>query len=209
MRRQCLRISHLLIAAFVFAASAEGAFAQTGRDSSKVSMPNNQRDTIPIGFGSLKQDGVSLSIRTGALLVKVTPMNEAVIRLTAPDTWRRLHALKEAHKQELNKSMGDQDYFLVSFFSYEPDVTFQPQDIQLSHQGRTLRSTAIVPITTGWGKQRLAQQESQTAIYAFDGPIDYEQDITLQYGMDSATNWSDIIRALQDERAKVKSRAGH
>jgi len=37
--------------------------------------------------------------------------------------------------------------FLVSFFSYEPDVSFQPEDLQLSYQGRLLRPLAIVPVT--------------------------------------------------------------
>src|SRR3954468_23560683 len=107
MRRRSTRTATLCVTIGMLIVSANGLVAQTGKDSSHVSMPNNQRDTVPVGFGSLKQDAATLSIRTGALLVKVTPMNEAVIRLLAPDTERRLHALKEAHKQELNKSMGD------------------------------------------------------------------------------------------------------
>jgi hypothetical protein len=63
----------------------------------------------------------------------------------------------------------------VSFFSYQPDTAFQPEDVQLLHQGQLLRPLAIFPITSGWGSQRLQQQDNQSALYAFESPIDYDQ----------------------------------
>lgn len=203
------RMKNLIVIGACIAAamgSAACASAQTS-DSSRALAATH--DTVPVGFGSLKQDEITLAVRTGALLVKVTPLNESLIRLMAPDTYRRLHALKESHKQDLAKAMGPQEYYMVSFFSYQPDVTFQPEDVQLSHEGRTLRPTAIVPLTPGWGKQRMAQQETQTALYAFDGPIDYQQDVVLQYGTEHTDAWTTIIPRLQQERAKVKAQSGH
>jgi hypothetical protein len=105
--------------------------------------------------------------------------------------------------------MGPHELFLVSFYSYQPDVTFQPENIQLMHQARTLRSQLIVPLTPGWGRQRMQQQENESAIFAFDGPIDYDQDIVLQYDADQADVWRQIATRLHTERANVKTRSGH
>lgn len=162
---------------------------------------------VPPGYGSLKQDEVSLSIRSGATLVKVTPLDEGVIRLLAPDTYRSLNALREARKAEATRNMmRPAELFLVSFFSYEPDVTFLPEDVQLMYQGRLLRANAIVPVTSGWGRQRLGQQETQMAVYAVEGPFDYGQPFVVRYGMVQNDEWSNIVTRLATERAKVLAR---
>jgi hypothetical protein len=182
------------------------ARAQTPVDSSRALTA--QHDTVPVGFGSLKQDEVTLAIRTGPLLVKVTPLQENVIRLLAPDTYRRLHALVESRRADLSKGSGPRELFMVSFYSYEPDVTFQPEDVQINTQGRTLRSQTIVPLTAGWGRQQMKQQETASALYVFDGPIDYQQDMTLQYGMEQTDAWRAVITRMQTERANVIARSG-
>jgi hypothetical protein len=166
------------------------------------------RDTlVPPGYGSLKQDEVSLAIRSGATLVKVTPLSESVIRLLAPDTYRSLHALREARTAEATRNMmRPAELFLVSFFSYEPDVMFQPEDVQLMYQGRLLRANSIVPVTSGWGRQRLGQQETQMAVYAVEGPFDYGQSFTVRYGMEQNDDWRNIITRLATERAKILAR---
>lgn len=164
-------------------------------------------DTIPIGRGTLKQDEVTVPIRSGALLVKVTPLAEPVIRLLAPDTYTRLHGLATSRAKDAGKdAIRAPELFLVSFFSYQPDVTFTPEDVQLVHQGQVLRPAAVLPVTTGWGRQLLQQQESQTAIYAFDGPIDYDQPITVRYGMEASELWRSLLDKLRAERNKVLSR---
>ena len=62
-----------------------------------------------------------------------------MIRLTAPDTYQRLHALAESRRSRRPAGHGDRPtLFLVSFFSYQPDVPFQPEDLQLQQQGQSL-----------------------------------------------------------------------
>ncbi len=202
MRRIVLLISFACSAAC--ASAPAPIVAQTPDGASRTSV----RDTVPLGGGTLKQDEITMSIRTGPLMLKVTPLHESVIRLTAPDTYRRLHALADSRRAEASRGLGDQELFLVSFFSNEPDVTFQPEDVQLTHQGKSLRPEAIVPVTPGWGQQRMQQQETQTAIYAFEGPLDHFQDITLRYGMEQTDVWRGIITRLETELGKVKSRVG-
>jgi hypothetical protein len=174
------------------------------------SSPPQQAQLVPAGLGTLRQDEVTISLRDGPLLIKVTPLTEAVIRLLAPDTYDRLHALAASRQAEAGRasSMDDPELFLVSFFSYQPDIAFTPEDLQLTYQGRILRPAAVLPVTGGWGRQRLAQQENQSAIYAFDQTIDYNQPFTVRYGAGQSDEWVRIVPKLEVERSKVRARAG-
>jgi len=186
---------------------AEEASPRGGRTA-----PQEKRaetDLVAPGYGTLRQDAFTVSLRSGALQIKVTPLTEAVIRLAAPDTYDRLHALAESRRSEAASAAmtPEPELFLVSFFSYEPNVEFQPEDLQLVQQGRLLRARAVLPVTPGWGKQRLQQQETQIAVYAFGEPIDYEQSLVVRYGMEESRGWDRIIPVLEVERAKVRARA--
>jgi hypothetical protein len=165
------------------------------------------RVMVPAGYGTLRQDDATVSLRSGPVMVKITPLDEALIRLLAPDTYTRLHALRESRSAEADRaSMRPVELFLVSFFSYQPDVLFQPEDLQLFHQSRVLRPSLIMPVTSGWGQQRLAQQETQTAIYAYESPIEYDQAITVRYGQVESDEWRQVLMRLETERSKVLSR---
>jgi hypothetical protein len=165
-----------------------------------------QAAEIPAGFGELKQDEVTMSLRSGPLLIKVTPLAESVIRLIAPDRYKVLTAL--AHREPRDTLVQPRALFLVTFFSYEPNIAFTPEDVQLSHQGRLMRADAIRPVSSGFGKQLLQQQEQQSAIYVFDQRIAYELPIMVQYGTERSDDWARILPKLEEERAKVRVRAG-
>ena len=171
---------------------------------------NQEKAQLPPGFGTLKQDEFTVQLRSGPLLIKVTPLNENVIRTAAPDTYQRLHNIAESRRPEAARAAGaagDLELFQVSFFSYDPDVVFQPENLQITHQGRQMRAAAIVALTPGWGRQRLAQQEDQRAIYGFPGKFDYNQGMTVRYGADQSDAWTGIIPKLETERVKIIARA--
>lgn len=209
-RRSGSRAGPLLaLLAVVAAACTPGVAVEDDGRRPVPSAPGgaDTRTLVPTGYGTLRQDDATVSIRSGPVLVKVTPLDEGIIRLLAPDTYTRLNALRESRRAEAEAaSMRGVDLFLVSFFSYQPDVVFQPEDVQLLHQSRSLRPAAILPVTGGWGRQRLAQQETQTALYAFEQPVDYEQAITVRYGSVESDEWRQVIARLETERAKVLSR---
>lgn len=167
------------------------------------------RDTmIPPGYGTLTQDEVTVSIRSGALLVKVTPLDEPTLRVLAPDTYTRLNALRESRSGDIEAAvMRDAEPFMVSFFSYQPDVAFQPEDVQISYQGRLLRPAAVLSVSGGWGRQTLRQQETQTAVYVFEGPLRYDQPFAVRYGATESNAWSDILNRVSLERTKILSRS--
>ena len=96
--------------------------------------------------------------------------------------------------------------FLVSMFSRAPTITYEPENLHIVNGGLRYRPIAIEAITPGWGGQRLRQEETQIAVYAFDPRIDLEIALSVQY--ESATNmaWDGILVRLELERTRVRAR---
>jgi len=187
-------------------ASAPAASRDVGNAVPVVSAP--QDTLVPAGFGTLRQDAITATLRDGSLLIKVTPLDEGVIRLLAPDTYQRMHALAENRRADAESAGPEPQMFLVSFFSYQPNTPFHQENLQLSYQGRLLQPIGVFPLTTNFGRPELEQQERQSAIYVFPGPLDYRQPFVVRYGMTSSNDWTRIIPNLDLERAKVRARAG-
>jgi hypothetical protein len=163
----------------------------------------------PIGYGTLRQNDVSIDLVSGDLQFKVTPLAESVIRVTAPDTYRRLEALAEQYRPEaLRRSGADTvSLFLVSAYSESPDVPFVPEDIQLISKGARMRPAAIVPVSAGWQQRRLRQRHPEMAVYAFAGGVDLESDLIVAYGPAESSAWDAILPQVRAERARVRARA--
>ncbi|MGQ0815141.1 MAG: hypothetical protein ACT4O1_11830 [Gemmatimonadota bacterium] len=189
-------------------ACARQTTAQQPTPVSQTSEDSTRKALVQAGFGTLKQDEFTIGIRSGNLLVKVTPLNEQIIRLAAPDTYKRLNALAESRRADAvaRSNSRQPELFLVSFFSYQPDQEFNPEDVQLDYSGQLLRPAAILPLNASWGKQRMGQQETQAAVYAFGEPLDFELPLVLKYGMEENREWQRIIPKLQVERNKILSR---
>jgi hypothetical protein len=166
---------------------------------------------VPPGFGTLTQDQITLRIQRGNLLIKVTPLEEWVIRLTAPDTYARLRGMVRTHggRAAVGAAFPPANLFLVSFFSYVPDVTYEPEDILLVNRGLRYRPRGIAPVTPSWGTQRLGQQDTQLAVYAYDGGMDLETDLVVEYQDLRNEIWRDqIVPLLRAELARARARAG-
>ncbi|GMV07512.1 MAG: hypothetical protein AMXMBFR53_37870 [Gemmatimonadota bacterium] len=164
----------------------------------------------PPGYGTLRQDEITVDLTSGRLQIKVTPLAEAVTRVTAPDTYRRLSGLASRFGPDAVRGTGADDpaLFLVSFFSETPDVAFVPEEIQLIARGVRLRPGAILPVTPGWGQRRVAQRETEMAVYAFGSGVDLESDLVVAYGLVESGAWSGILPRVQAERARARARAG-
>jgi hypothetical protein len=163
----------------------------------------------PAGYGTLRQDEVSVDLVSGQLRLKVTPLDESVTRLTAPDTYRRLAALAHQHGADAAQLPGTPHptLFLVSAFSDSPDVAFVPEELQLVSKGVRLRPSAILPVTPGWEQRRLEQRRTEMAVYAFSGDVDLESDLVVVYGLVESGEWGAIVPRLRAERARVRARA--
>ncbi len=193
-------------------AGAQGPVAENPRAGGPSDTKQEAPDTlVPPGFGTLLQDQISLQLQSGSLLIKVTPLDEGIIRLTAPDTYERLKGLAQVHGPRAARTAmtPEASLFLVSLFSYQPDVTYEPEDLQLVNRGLRLRPEGIAPITPSWGTQRLGQQEARMAVYAFTGGIEWESELFAEYQQLRNETWRDrILPLIEAEKAKVRARSG-
>lgn len=201
-------LSLTLIAACATAPPAEETpgDARPGRPSHADVLP-------PPGYGTLRQDDFTIVLDVGDVQIKMTPLDESVIRLAAPDTYQRLHGLAASRADRIREAglnaglRRDPLLFLVSFFTYGRQAEFTPTDLQLLSQGILYRPLGILPITPQWGREQLKQEESQSAVYLFDPAIDMDVTFRVEYGNAGTQEWGRIIRTLQAERGRVLSRA--
>jgi len=171
--------------------------------------PAGERVLVPAGYGTMIQDEFTLTLESGALQLKVTPLAESVIRLAAPDTYERLTGLARSSGAALRSPTGrPPTLFLVSLFSRDPTVRYEPESLHILNRGLRYRPEAIHAITPGWGGQRLRQEETQIAVYAFDSGIDLEISLTVEYEGARNTSWEGILTRLELERVRVQGRTG-
>lgn len=198
---ETVRLAAAFVAAGLAAAcAAPGASSGSAGGVGSGALP-------PPGYGTLRQDDVTISLVAGPLQIKLTPLAESVTRVTAPDTYQRLSAIAEAHDPAADPERRGEDLFLVQLFSDQTGVAFSPDEITLRSRGFRVRPARISPVTPGWGERRLRQRETEMAVYAFPG-ADVESDLVLEYQGEESGSWSSILRRVQVERARARARAG-
>lgn len=168
---------------------------------------------VPAGHGSLKQDDISVRLQLRGLMVRATPLDESVIRLLASDSYRSLHDRRESERARIASfatRYGVRGFSIwsISYYGMEPDVRFSPTEVIISSAGRDFRPVEIIPLTTGFGQQRLDQHDTQTALYLFDEAVDVNQPLTLTVETTRSTGWQETLQVIERERALVRSRAG-
>lgn len=158
--------------------------------------------------GSLRQDQISVRMVAGALRIEVTPLEPWVLEAAAPDTRARLTRIGEAHREALARQGGQRGLtlFLVSFSSAEPGTGFQPDDLELVSRGLRERPVAIRAITPSWGSQRLDQQSTASAVYAFGSGVDLSRDLTVVYREVEDASWGTKVAVIEAERGRIPRR---
>jgi hypothetical protein len=216
------RASRLNSRAFLLAAiaaTAACATATTGTPAAAqsgalapISDDTIGRANIPVGFGTLRQDDIAIRIEMQGLIVRAIPLDESLIRLLTPDSYRALRDLQESNKQAIaavTRRTGGRapDLWYVSFYGVQPDVHFSPMELVITSSGRDFRALEILPLSAGFGEQRLSQRETQSAIYLFDEAIDLDQPLTVTFQNVRNDDWEQILTRIERERALVRARA--
>lgn len=174
-----------------------------------------QQDTTdypPAGFGTLRQEAISIGFRANEFEIQVVPLDERIIRLLAPDTYSSLHRLKSTKSDELDAiatryGLRTPNVFLVRFFAVQPSVRFEPEFLTITSQNRLFRVLEIIALSPLWSGRQLNQRETATAIYVFDDGIRIMDPMTLSYASASTDRWGGLLRSLEIERASVIARA--
>lgn len=169
---------------------------------------------LPPGFGTLKQDQFTIPLVYEGLAIKVTPLREWVIRLAAPDTYRRLSGYKNSLRpeiEEMARRRGGSDWpqlMLVSLFTRTPEQVFEPMELQVVNQNVVFRPLGIIPITPNFAKGRIMQNQTELGIYLFPAEIDLNLPTLIRYQEARGASWEGIRQRLDRERALVRSRVG-
>jgi hypothetical protein len=164
---------------------------------------------VPPGLGTLRQEEISLLLRRGELQLLVTPLDESVVRLTAPDTYERLSALGRGYQDIFLQRTGSAvpfRLFLISLFSEAIEVAFEPEGLNLVNRGLRYRPVDIRPLTPDWDSRRVLPRETSMAVYAFSGDVDFERPTEVEYLEVRSREWEKILPLIQRERARLRMR---
>lgn len=215
-----MRSKRLAVAAAVAVATSVACAQATtpGGYAVAATQSTTQGDTagralVPPGYGSLRQDDLSLHISGSSVLLRALPLDEALIRLLTPDSYRALHDLKESNRaaiEAIARRYGGRavSVWLVSFYGVEPDARFAPGDVIATSSGRDFRPYEIIPLTVGFGEQRLRQRETQSALYLYDGDVQVDHPIAVTYQGVTDDTWDQTLQRVERERAMVRARVG-
>jgi hypothetical protein len=176
------------------------------RDSSRL--------LVPAGYGSLKQEDIAIRISRGGLQVQAIPLDETIIRVLSPDSYRALREQLGSRRAALDSlarrtGLANFSVWLVRFHGLEQGETlFSPMEFIVTSVGRDFRPIDVLPMTPGFGQQRLRQRDVQAGLYVFDPQVDVNHPLTVQYETTRNTEWPVILARIERERGLVRSRAG-
>jgi hypothetical protein len=170
------------------------------------------QDTIPPGYGSLRRDDIVVRFSTGTVEVQVLPLDEQVIRLLAPDTYRSLHALVQSRYNDIaeaaTRAATDKaTLVMVTFLGVVDQARFNPEDLNITSRGRLFRPVAIVPLSPTWSSYQLDARQQAAAIFLFEPGSSVREEMVVSYQGLTNNSWSNAIRLLDQERARVRGRA--
>ena len=207
----------LLTAAAACASRPAGEAAASPATGASQARPVTTRaDTapplVPPNYGTLKQDDIAIHMQVGQVQVRAIPLDEAIIRVLAPDSYRSLRGLRESRRETIDRlaaryMLRERNVWLVSFFGLAPDARFSPGELTLSLSGRDYRPLEMLPLSSGFGEQRLDVRETQSALYLFGDGIDLAQPIIARMQGNEDRTWGTIAQRIEQERALIRGRA--
>lgn len=189
------------------------AQAQAALPPARVARDSMSSTLIPAGLGNIKQDSISIILQPEGVRVSAIPLDESVIRVVAPDSYRSLHAILESKRAQIAqratmRGIREPRVWYVRFYGLTPDARFVPTDFTITSGGREYRPFDVLPLSPGFGTQRLQPRETQTALLLFEEGLDVSQPLIVTMGSQRNSDWESILlRTIDPERAAIRARA--
>jgi hypothetical protein len=167
---------------------------------------------VPPNYGTLRQDDIAIRMQVNQVQVRAIPLDESVIRVLAPDSYRSLRGLRESRRETIDRlaaryMLRERNLWFVSFYGLAPDARFSPAELTLSVSGRDYRPLEVIALSAGFGEQRLDVRETQSALYLFGDGIDLSQPIVVRMQGNEDPSWAGILQRIEQERALIRGRA--
>jgi hypothetical protein len=157
--------------------------------------------------GVLQTDDISVILQGGGLWIKITPMEEEILRYCTEDTRQIYRNLLNNQGKELTQSEGNlyKKFFVQFRGQSENETYFDPTELNINQQGKLYKPEKIIPITSTFDKRILKQYENpELAIYAFNKDIDLERSIKFQYKDLNSIKWDEIIQSVEEAKLLVR-----
>mgnify|MGYP003503249915 FL=1 len=166
----------------------------------------------PVGFGSLTQEQISISIANSQLTVRFEPLNERLLRLLAPDAYRALSGMiasRRAAIDSVSRMSGTSQpgLMLVTVYGNVAEVRFEPTLIGVSMNSRRLDPVGIIPLDANFSRQQLQRQTVGMGLFIFSEELPVYSAMAFSYGSATAEGWASKISTFDRELARVSSRA--
>ena len=135
-----------------------------------------------------------------------------MIRLLTPDSYRALRDLEESNRrtiETITRRSGGRapDLWYVSFYGREENARFSPMELVITSGGQDFRPLDVIPLSTGFGEQRLRQRETQSAVYVYPGEIDVDHPLVVTFQGIQSIIWEQLLQRIERERALVRARS--
>ncbi len=171
----------------------------------------SQTPLPPFGMGSLSQDDVAVRVDGTNVQVRVLPLDELILRLLAPDSYRSHHALREARDEEIHRTargygVAEPVVFLVTVYATAEQAPFDPDALTIASRGRYFRPLGILPLSPQWHQHRVGQGETVSAIYVFEDGLALLEPFTVDYDGITSHRWSQALPFIERERALIAAR---
>src|SRR5678816_4535634 len=112
------------VALAITVACTASAPAAVGTTTPSAVSRDSSRLLVPAGYGSLKQEDVAIRVARRGLQVQAIPLDETIIRVLSPDSYRALREQLASHKTALDSlarrtGLGGFSVWLVRFHGLE------------------------------------------------------------------------------------------
>ncbi len=203
-RRHAALVVALVVALVLATASAPLAAQGTPAADSSVS-------AIPIGQGRLNQDIITLRLGTGALDIRLVPLDEGLLRLLSLDGYRALSNLLAGEQKGIDslrtsRGVRQPGLVLVTFYGLAPNTRFDPQLLTVTARNQLYRPIGVLPLSPGFSSQQLEARGQATAILVYDRPLPVLEPFTVSYLTSTTADWERRLPRLNAERARIVGR---
>ena len=166
----------------------------------------------PPGYGSLRQNDLSLRVRNDDLEVRLVPLDERVTRLLSRDAYQSLQGLVHSRRSTIDSlarlaGISSPGLALVSFFAGREGARYDPSTLNLGIRSRVLRPRGILPFSPRFTSQQLNVREQVSAIYIFEELLPVNDDFNFGYQGQLSEDWQTKQPLLDRERARVSARS--
>jgi len=154
------------------------------------------------GTGVLETDDISIILEGEGLWIRITPLDSAILKYCTEDTKRTYTSILKTH-DEIPKDAKEKMFLVLFQGRTEPEMYFEPTELEIRHQGNRFRPVRIVPHSSTFDKRVLKfYGNPEMAIYLFPAEIDLEFPITFKYRTLENNDWEQVLTKVK----KAKSR---